>query len=219
MVIHGRFIQWFNFDETYQRMHQIVKKDPYRYILSDKEYNNAYHRVKRALIVLGLPALYVYKHIRYHNELGQVKKMKITSIQLLQIVPRLLLSVVFLYPLTYAYYVDYDKIKLHDIAKRELQKFDRDWFTYDDFKYVVHNAPAYNGEDSAWGRLYLKRLLYNYNQEAGWIRRLKEKNWAINAELPPRYDFTPEGPRKTYRFSEEARRGDVSHIINKGEYN
>lgn len=219
MTWDPRYIQWFNWDKKYQRAEEIIKKDPYRYVLSKKEESKAYHRIKRALFVFGLPSLYIYKHLRYHNELGAVRNFRITSIQLLQIVPRLLLSVVILYPLSCSFFIDYDKLRSHQIAELELKKFDRDWFTFNDYKYALLNAPAYVSDDSQWGRIYTKRLPFNYDQQAGWIKRLKDRNPNIDGEVPPKYDSTPDGDRKYYRFSEEGRNGDVRNIIQKAEYN
>ncbi len=97
-------------------------------------------------------------------------------------------------------FVDHNRLKAHQIAKYELQKFDPDWFTYDEYKYSVQNAPAFQTEDSVWGRLYPSRLPFTYFQTAGWIRRLREQNPAIIDEVPPKYDFTPKGPREGTDF-------------------
>jgi len=119
---------------------------------------------------------------------------------MLEIVPRLVAALIVLYPLSFSLFVDYNRIKSHQIAKYELQKFDPDWFTYDEYKYAVHNAPAYQTEDSVFGRLYTSRLPFNYFQTAGWIKRIREANPHLMNEVPPKYEFTPKGPREGTDF-------------------
>lgn len=188
-------------DKDWLIKYEAVKKDPYRYVLSKKEENKCYHRIKRFLFVFGLPSLYVYKHLRYHQELSRLAKLKFTSIQLLEIVPRVAVSVLVLYPISHAFFVDSDRLKLHQIAKYELQKFDPNWFTYDDYKYTLDKPHVYNDADSVWGRIYVKRLLYDYFQTAGWIKRRRDANPNIVTEVPPSYDFTPKGPREGTDFA------------------
>jgi hypothetical protein len=202
MFVNSDFNDTFYYDKDYLKRVEVIKKDPYRYILSDKDENKCHHRVKRFFFVVGIPALYVYKHLRYHQELSRVRQMKFSLIQLLDIVPRVAVALLILYPLSYSLFVDYNRLKSHRIAKYELQKFDPDWFTYDDFKYAVYNAPAYQNEDSVWGRLYLSRLPFNYYQTAGWIRRIRENNPHILNEVPPKYDFTPKAPREGTNFKD-----------------
>jgi len=192
----------FYFDNDYLKKQQVIKKDPYRYILSEREESQCYHRVKRLIFTFGIPALYVYKHFRYHQELSRVRKLKFTLIQMLEVVPRVAVSILVLYPLGYSLFVDHNRLKAHTIAKYELQKFDPDWFTYDEYKYAAQNVPVYQSEDSVWGRLYASRLPFNYYQTPGWIRRLRESNPAIVNEVPPKYDFTPKGPREGTNFLE-----------------
>ena len=112
------------------------------------------------------------------------------------------MSVVILYFLSNSFFYDYDKLKSHQIAKYELQKFDPDWFNYDEYKYVLHNAPVYDNEDSVWGHYYLRRLPFSYFQTAGWIKRRRDENSSIENETPPKYDFTPKGPREGTNFKE-----------------
>lgn len=198
-----KYNDFFAFDRKWLQMQQVIKKDPYRYILTKKEEDRCYHRVKRFIFLFGIPGLYVYKSVRYHQELSRVKNLKFTSVQLLEIVPKVILALLFLYPLGRSMFIDYDRLKQHQIAKYELQKFDPEWFTYDDFKYTMLNAPAYNQEDSVFGRLYATRVLYNYYQQAGWIRRRREENPSIEKEVPPKYDFTPEAPRSGENLKEK----------------
>ena len=185
----------FYYDTDYLKRYEVIKKDPYRYVLTPKEENKCYHRVKRFFFVFSIPTLFVYKHLRYHHELSRARNMKFSLIQMLEIVPKVLGMLIVLYPLSYSLFIDYNRLKSHQIAKYELQKFDPDWFTYDDYKYSVSNAPAYQSENSVFGRLYLSRLPYNYFQTAGWIRRQREAKPNIMSEVPPKYDFTPQGPR------------------------
>ena len=196
------YVNAFYYDDDWNQKHQVIKKDPYRYILSEKEEKKCYHRVKRLLFVCGIPALYIYKHRRYHQELSRVRQLKFSLIQMLEIVPRVVVSVVILYPLSNSFFYDYDKLKSHQIAKYELQKFDPDWFNYDEYKYVLHNAPVYDNEDSVWGHYYLRRLPFSYFQTAGWIKRRRDENSSIENETPPKYDFTPKGPREGTNFKE-----------------
>lgn len=202
MFANRDFNHPFNWDTDWNKKYELVKKDPYRYILSDKEVSKCEAHFKRALFYLGIPMLYAYKNFRYHNELSRVKKLNFSSIQLLQIIPKTGLWVVVLYLASIPLFVDYDKKKLHLIAKYELQKFDPEYFTYDDFKYAFHNAPFYQTEDSVWGRLYPSRLPYNYYQTAGWIRRIREQNPDIMDEVPPKYHFTPKPPRSMEKLKE-----------------
>ena len=198
----SNFNDTFYYDRDYLKRYEVIKKDPYRYILSQKEENKCYHRVKRFIFVMGIPSLYVYKHLRYHHELSRAKNMKFSLIQLLEIVPKVLAMLIVLYPLSWTFFVDYNRLKSHQIARYELQKFDPEWFTYDDYKYSVSNAPAYQSENSVFGRLYLSRLPFNYFQTAGWIKRLREANPNMMEEVPPKYDFTPKGPRSGTDFKE-----------------
>jgi hypothetical protein len=185
----------FYYDTDYLKRYEVIKKDPYRYVLSKKEEDKCYHRVKRMIFVLGIPALYVYKHLRYHQELSRARNLKFSTIQLLEIAPKLVGMLIVLYPLSYSLFVDYNRLKSHFIARYELQKFDPEWFTYDDYKYSVTNAPAFQTENSVYGRLNLSRIPFSYYQTAGWIKRLREKNSNLINEVPPKYEFTPNGPR------------------------
>jgi hypothetical protein len=200
MFLNPDFNDTFYYDRDYLKRVEVIRKDPYRYVLSEKEENKCYHRVKRFFFVVGLPALYLYKHLRYHQELSRVRKLKFSLIQLMDIVPRLAVAMIVLYPLSYSLFVDYSRLKSHRIAKYELQKFDPDWFNYDDLKYGLHNAPAYQTEDSVFGRLYPSRLPFSYFQTAGWIKRIRENNPSVMNEVPPKYEFTPKGPREGTDF-------------------
>ena len=111
--------------------------------------------------------------------------------------PRVVGLVVLLYPLSLVFFKDTIGLKSHQIAKIELQKFDREYFKYDEFGYVIHNAPLYKDEDSVFGRLYMKRLLTDYYQTAGWIRRRRQSNPSIEQDTPPKYEHCNHGPRKT----------------------
>jgi hypothetical protein len=193
---------YFYYDNDWIKKSQIIKKDPYRFVLTKKEEDRCYHRIKRFFFVFGLPSLYLYKSFRYHQELSRVRKLKFSSIQLLEYIPKTLLALVILYPLGRSIFIDWDKLKQHQIAKYELQKFDPNWFNYDDFKYVILNAPAYNQEDSVWGRITFKRLFYSYYQLPGWIRRRREDNPSIEQEVPPKYEYTPNGPREGENLKE-----------------
>ncbi len=195
------YVHKFHYDYDWLRKHEVIRKDPYRYILSNKDENKCYHRVKRFLFVFGIPSLYVYKHMRYHQELSRVRQLKFNIIQLLDIVPRVGLSILILYPISNTLFFDYDKIKCHQIAKYEIQKFDPNWFVYDEYKYTLHNAPVFNDENSVFGRNYLRRIPFEYYQTAGWIRRRRAANPDIVQDVPPKYDFTPKGPREGTDFS------------------
>ena len=178
----------------------IINKDPYRYILGKKEFSRAFHRIKRTLfsgtIVLG----YIYYHIRYHNELRSVKAMKFTQIQMMQVIPRIMLLGLITYPIGLWLFKDWIKLENHEIALIELKKFDREYFTDDEYKYAFLKKPIYKNEDSNYGRLYKLRFAFTYLQEAGWIRRRRESNPCIAQELPPKYDFTPKGPLAGLNF-------------------
>ena len=179
----------------------IINKDPYRYIISKQEIRNAYHRVKRTIfsgiIVFG----YIYYHIRYHNELRSVKAMKFTQIQMMHIIPRLFLYGFITYPIGLWLFKDWAKLQNHEIALIELKKFDREYFTNDEYKYAFINKPIYKHEDSNFGRLYKLRYPLTYLQESGWIKRRREVNPSIANELPPKYDFTPAGPLSGVNFN------------------
>ncbi len=193
----NNFNPLFLWDRDWQLREELIKRDPYRYIKSRREEKRCWRRPERFVFIYGLFGLYTYKHFRYHNELGRVKRMKFTVIGLYSWYPRALMLWVFLYPMSIILFKDHIGIKSHQIAKIELQKFDKKWFKYDDFAYVVHNAPIYKDEDSVFGRLYVGRLLRDFYQVPGWIRRLREQNSSIENDVPPNYAKTPKGPRKT----------------------
>ncbi len=196
MLLGNRdFNDIFNYDTRYLRLMEVIKKDPYRYLLSNREYENCYHRTKRALFYLGLPTLYLYRHLRHHQELSRVKNLSFGTIMSLQAIPRFALGFIVLYLLSYPLFVDYERLKRHFIAKIEIQKFDPEYFTYDDHKYGILNAPAYQSPESVWGRTYPVRLCYSYFQTAGWISRRREANPSLMEEVPPKYEFTPKGDR------------------------
>ena len=111
--------------------------------------------------------------------------------------PRAVAIIVLLYPLSIVLFKDTIGLKSHIIAKIELQKFDREYFNYDEFGYCIHNAPVYKDEDSVFGRLYMNRLLTDYYQTAGWIKRRREANSSIEMDVPPKYENSQHGPRKS----------------------
>jgi len=196
MVINKDNNGLFLWDKDWQIRESIIKKDPYRFIKSRREEKRCWRRPERFLFVFGFAGLYSYKHFRYHNELGRVKNMKFTAMALYSWFPRFAGIIVVLYPLSLMLFKDTIGLKTHQIAKIELQKFDREYFKYDEFGYCKHNAPVFKDEDSVWGRIYMKRLFTRYYQTAGWIKRRRENNPSIEADVPPKYDHTPTGPRK-----------------------
>lgn len=196
----------FAFDRDWLAKTYVISKDPYRYILSDKDEIKCHHRIKRSIFIFGIPLMYLYKHFRYHQELSRVRQLKFNTIQILEVAPKVVGMILILYPLAYSLFVDRERLKQHQIAKYEIQKFDPDWFVYDEYKYAIHNAPAYEHEDSQWGRNYLSRLPFTYFQVPGWIRRRREQNPNIMNEVPPKYDFTPKGPRAGTDFLEMSKK-------------
>jgi hypothetical protein len=198
MVILGRdFNALFLWDKDWQIRESIIKKDPYRFIKSHREEKRCWRRFERFIFIGGFLGLFSYKHFRYHNELSRVKAMKFTGMAIYSWIPRIAMLSLVLYPFSLVFFKDTIGLKSHQIAKIELQKFDREYFKYDEYGYVIHNAPLFKDEDSVWGRLYMNRLLTDYYQTAGWIKRRRESNPSIESDVPPRYDNTPKGPRKS----------------------
>ena len=202
MNIAKSYDDCFYYDTDYLKKLEIVKKDPYRYILGRNEFNKCFNRKKRFFFNIAIPSVILYIGFRRNYELSRVKRVDFSSIMALRGIPLAGVTSVFLYLFLFTFLTDYDKLKLHRIAKLELQKFDPTWFNYDDVKYGIFNAPVYDSEDSVFGRLYLKRLIYEYYQLPGWIRRIREANPNIVNEVPPKYEFTPEGPRSKTNFEE-----------------
>jgi hypothetical protein len=202
MIGSRDYINAFYYDMDFLQKQLVIKKDPYRYLLPPEEIKKAENSFKRALFYLGLPALYLYKNIRQHYELSRLKKLSLSSVTLLQMIPKTILGVIVLYFFSYTFFVDYEKLKMHKIAKIEIQKFDEEYFTYDEFKYAIMNAPAYQSPESVFGRIYPRRLPFSYFQTAGWIKRRRDKNPHIMEEVPPKYEFTPKGPRAGTNFKE-----------------
>ena len=184
----------FNFKTDWTRKHDYIKKDPYRYILSEKEYQKCYGRVNRALFSGGIISAYLYYNIRHHQELGLVKGLKFNSVFYLQVIPKVGLIGFITFCFGYTFFVDFDRKMNHEIAKYEVQKFDPDWFIYDDIKYQFSNAPIHQSSESKFSRYNLLRGFFNYYQEAGYLARIKKENPDIVKESPPKYEFTPEGP-------------------------
>lgn len=184
------------FDEDYVRKFEVVKKDPYRFILSKREFEGCYNRAKRLAFTLSITGGYLYYSIRHKQELGLIRGLKLNKVFYYTNLPKAIVLAALTYPIGYSFFVDFDKKKLHNIAKVELMKFDETWWDRSDMKYHFRNAKIYDNEDSLYGRNYPLLGLFNYHQVPGYIRRLREKNPDILKDLPPKYDFTPEGPRK-----------------------
>ena len=202
------FVHTFLYDKDWQIRETIIRKNPYNFILTKREEKRCWRRFERLLFIGGFASLYTYKHFRYHNELSRIKNNKFTLIALYSWLPRVAAIIIGLYPISIILFKDTPKLKSHQIAKIELQKFDREYFTYDEFAYVVHNSPIFKDEDSVWGRLYTKRLLTDYYQTAGWIKRKRESNPSILNDIPEKNEKT-HGPRKTNFNEIENKRPDM----------
>jgi hypothetical protein len=187
----------FLWDKDWQLREAIIKKDPYRFIKTRREEKRCWRRFERFLFIYGLVGLYSYKHFRYHNELGRIKKLKFTAMSLYSWYPRALIIFVCAYPISISLFKDNIGLKSHHIARLELMKFDKEYFKYDDYSYILHNAPLYKDENSVFGRVYMKRLLTDYYQTAGWIKRRRDNNPSIEEDVPPKYNNTPKGLRKS----------------------
>lgn len=185
----------FAFDKDYVRKHEIVKKDPYRYILTKKDFESCYSRKQRLTFTSILVFSYLYYSTRYKQELGLIRGLKLGRVFYYTTLPKAMVIALLSWPLGYAMFVDFDKKKLHKIAYIELMKFDPNWFTHDEVKYTLLNTPIYDSEDSKYGKENLLRGFYTYYQVPGWIRRIKERNTDIDKDLPPQYEFTPKPPR------------------------
>ena len=185
----------FAIDRHWSNQHLQVKSDPYRYILTERQYDGCYNRIKRAMFTGSITGAYVYYNIRHHQELGLVKGLKFNSVFYLQVVPKVALVGLISFAVGYSFLVDFDKKRLHEIAKIELQKFDRDYFTYDDYKYSFLNAPVHENPESGFGRIGMFRGYFKpLYQEAGYIKRIKEKNSSIDNDVPPKYEWNKDGP-------------------------
>ena len=185
----------FNIYLDYIRKHEIVKKDPYRYILTKKEFEGCYARPQRLAFTTTIVGSYLYYAIRYKQELGLVRGLKLGRVFYYVTLPKAAVLALLSWPLGYCFFVNFDKKKLHKIAYIELMKFDPNWFTHNELKYTVLNTPIYDHEDSKFGKENLFRGFFNYYQVPGWIRRLKEANKDIDKDVPPQYEFTPKPPR------------------------
>lgn len=184
------------------RKHDYIKLDPYRYLLTKKDYEKCYNRVNRSLFTGSFIAAYLYYNIRYHQELGLVKGLKFNSVFYLQVMPKVGLIAFVTYAFGYSIFVDFERRMNHEIAKYEVQKFDPDWFTYDDIKYEINNAPVHQHSESQFARYIPFRGFFNYFQEAGWISRIRKQNPDILKDIPPKYEFTPEGPLAGRNYDE-----------------
>jgi hypothetical protein len=192
----------FGIDRHWSKQHQQVKSDPYRYILTERQYDGCFNRIKRAIFSGSIVGAYVYYNIRHHQELGLVKGLKFNSVFYLQVVPKVGLFGLITWAIGYSFFVDFDKKRLHEIAKIELQKFDRDYFSYDDYKYVFLNAPIHENSESNFGKMNTFRGLWKpLYQEAGYIKRIKEKNSSVDSDVPPKYDWNTEGPLSNRDYS------------------
>lgn len=207
----GRFTIWFKFDKNWTALHEEIKRDPYRYILSKRDYEGCYSRIKRMLFTASTISLYVYYNLRYHQELGLVKKLKFNQVFYLQVLPKVAVITFVTYALGWLFLVDFDLKKRHEIAKFELMKFDPEYFTYDDYKYTLTNAQVHPHADSKVARRIPIRGLFNYYQEAGYITRLRSRNTDIINDNPPKYDHTPLGPRNGEDF--EKTKNQLSSIL------
>ena len=190
----------FPYDRSYLNFYEEIKKDPYRYVLSDKEYEKCFARKQRFLFSASIIGGYLYYNIRYHQELGLVRGLKLSPNFYYQCLPKVALFGFLSYTFGHTFFVDYDKKKKHQIAKLELQKFDPEWFTFDDQKYVLRNQPLYSSSDNKFGSLNPIRGFFSYFQEAGYISRLRQRNKDIINDVPPKYEFTPKAPREGEDF-------------------
>jgi len=192
----------FSIDRNWSKQHQLVKSDPYRYILTERQYDGCYNRIKRFIFTGSFLTAYVYYNIRHHQELGLVKGLKFNTVFYLQVLPKVAGFFLLTWAIGYSFFVDFDKKRLHEIAKIELQKFDRDYFTYNDYKYVMLNAPVHENSESNFGRLSALRGLFKpLYQEAGYIKRIKEKNSSVESDVPPKYDWNKDGPLSKRDYS------------------
>lgn len=184
------------FDKDWLSKHDIIKRDPYRFILSEKEYKQCYNRPKRIMFSSFIVGGYFYYSLRHKQELGLVKGLKLGQVFLLTTVPKALILGAISYFLGFSLFVNYDKKKCHNIAKIELMKFDESHFDRNNFHYVLSNSPIYPHEDSKFGEKKILRNFVNVHQVPGYIRRMREANSQIQKDIPPKYEFTPEGNRK-----------------------
>lgn len=207
----GNYTQIFQTNNNYTRLHQKIKNDPYRHILSKREFEKTYNRFKRLCFSGGLIGAYLYYNIRYHQELGLVKKFKFSRNFYYQCVPKVVVIGLFSYLFGYGWLNDFEKRRRHQIAKWELMKFDPEYFTYDDHRYTFANSAVHSSPDSKRGVHHPLRGFFNYFQEAGYITRLRERNPDIIKEVPPKYDFTPTSPRAGEDF--EGKKNKIPAIL------
>jgi hypothetical protein len=191
---YHNYLNIYKFDMDYIRKYNLIKMDPYKYLLSNKDRERCYHRVKRAIFMGTITGLYVYQNLRYHQELGRVKNFRFNVIQMMHL-PKVAGVALLTYLLGNCFFVERQKLKMHDIARIEVQKFDKEWFTYEYNRYTVFNAPAYKDPNSQWGIINFQRLFYDVDQDAGWMTRRRQANPDGLSEVPPKYETTPQAPR------------------------
>lgn len=192
--------EWFKYDRDWTKKHEAIKKDPYRYILSKREHSKCYNRLKRTLFTGGFITAYLYYNIRHHQELGLIKGLRLSRVFYYQTMPKVAVFGLLTFAFGYTFFVDFEKRKMHDIAKLELMKFDETWFTHDDYRYCLSGAPVYQSPESKFGRKSPIRGFADYYQLPGYLVRRRALNPDIVKETPPKYEFTPAGPREGQDF-------------------
>ena len=67
----------------------------------------------------------------------------------------------------------------------EVQKYNREKFNYDNYKYAFLTPPVYSNADSNFGNIFYRRHFYKVtNKLPGWIDRRRKENKDIELEIP-----------------------------------
>lgn len=177
---------FFNFDRKANQVRIEVQKNPDMFVLSPKEQRKAHAYGKRYSMILISCGLYTYANIRRNNELLSLKIRRFTPTQLIPIISYNAVIAAVTYCLGHVFFYDRFKIFAHQLSMIELQKYNRDLFNYDNYRYALLSPPVYLDKDSNFGHVVYRRHFMNYkNPLPGWIQRRREENKSIEEDLPP----------------------------------
>ena len=176
---------FFLIDKKANQVRLEVHKNPEMFLLSEREKWKAYAYGKRYSLILISCGLYTYANIRRNNELISLRLRRFTPTQLIPIITYNAVIAVVTYILGHVFFYDRFKLFCHQLSMIEVQKYNREMFNYDNYKYALLTPPVYTNNASNFGNVYLRRHFYTVkNRLPAWIERRRNENKDIEADIP-----------------------------------
>ena len=176
---------FFSIDKKVNQVRIEVQKNPEMFLLSDKEKRKAHAYGKRYSMILISCGLYTYSNIRRNNELISLKIRRFTPTQLIPIITYNAVIGAVTYCLGHVFFYDRFKLFCHQLSMIEVQKYNKEKFNYDNYKYALLTPPVYEDSTSNFGHIYFRRHFFGVqNSLPAWIENRRQENKDIESDIP-----------------------------------